>query len=93
MRTFTLIAVSILVFCLFFAGCIVQIVGNDPVTDAINRVSTPPVATSTLQLISLAILGIYEVVVRAVPSVGNYSVVSWIITALKFVSDKLNVTK
>ena len=61
--------------------------------DAINRVSTPPVATSTLQLISLAILGIYEVVVRAVPSVGNYSVVSWLITALKFVSDKLNVTK
>ena len=48
---------------------------------------------STLQLISLALLGIYEVVVRAVPSVGNYSVVSWFITALKFVSDKLNVTK
>ena len=93
MRTLTLILVSILVFCLFFAGCIVQIVGTVPGSDAINRVSTAAASTSTLQLISLAILGIYEVVVRAVPSVGNYSVVSWLITALKFVSDKLNVTK
>ena len=88
MRTFTLIAVSILVFLLFFAGCIVQIVGTVPV-GAPNM--EPP--TSTFQLISLAILGIYEVVVRAVPSVGNYSLVSWIITALKFISDKLNITK
>jgi hypothetical protein len=90
MKTFTLITVSILVFLLFFAGCIVQIVGTAPGTDAINRVSTAAATPSTLQLISLAILGIYEVVVRAVPSVGNYSVVSWIVTALKFVSDKLN---
>ena len=89
MRTFTLIVVSILVFCLFFAECIVQIVGADPATDAINRVCTAT-SPSTLQLISLAILGIYEVVVRAVPSVGNYSVVSWLITALKVISDKLN---
>ena len=87
MRTFTLIAVSILIFLLFFAGCIVQIVSTAPAP------VPAPVATSTLQLISLAILGIYEVVVRAVPSVGNYSVVSWIITALKYVSDKLNATK
>jgi hypothetical protein len=93
MRTLTLIFVSILVFCLFFAGCIVQIVSTAPGSDAINRVSTAAASTSTLQLISLAILGIYEVVVRAVPSVGNYSEVSWLITALKFVSDKLNNTK
>ena len=93
MKTFTLIIVSILVFLLFFAGCIVQIVGTASGTDAMNRVSTSAATPSTLQLISLAILGIYEVVVRAVPSVGNYSVVSWIVTALKFVSDKLNATK
>jgi hypothetical protein len=92
MKTFTLITVSILVFLLFFAGCIVQIVGTAPGVDAINRVSTAA-NPSTLQLISLAILGIYEVVVRALPSVGNYSVVSWMITALKFVSDKLNNSK
>ena len=70
-----------------------QIVGTIPGPDAINRVSTAAASTSTLQLISLAILGIYEVVVRALPSVGNYSVVSWLISALKFVSDKLNATK
>ena len=70
-----------------------QIVGTAPGTNAINSVSSAASATSTLQLISLAILGIYEVVVRAVPSVGNYSVVSWFITALKFVSDKLNKSK
>jgi PBP1b-binding outer membrane lipoprotein LpoB len=93
MRTLTLIFVSILVFCLFFAGCIVQIVSTAPGTDVINSVSTAAAAPSTLQLISLAVLGIYEVVVRAMPSVGNYSVVSWFITALKFVSDKLNATK
>ena len=89
MRTFTLIAVSILIFLLFFAGCIVQMVTTVP-----SAVAAPPASSpSTLQLISLAILGIYEVVVRAVPSVGNYSVVSWLITALKFVSDKLNNSK
>ena len=85
MRTFTLFAVSILLFLLFFAGCIVQIVSFQP--------SPAASAPSTLQLISLVVLGIYEVVVRVVPSVGNYSVVSWFITALKFVSDKLNATK
>ena len=85
MRTLTLFIVSILVFLLFFAGCIVQIVSTSPAAAA-----PAPATPSTLQLISLAILGIYEVVVRAAPSVGNYSVVSWLITALKFVSDKLN---
>jgi hypothetical protein len=40
--------------------------------------------------ISIAVLGVYEVVVRLVPSVGDYSVVSWIIKALKKVSDTLN---
>jgi len=89
MRTLTLFVVSILVFLLFFAGCMVQIVSTAPV-------SVPAVASSassTLQLISLAVLGIYEVAVRIVPSVGNYSVVSWLITALKLVSDKLNNSK
>ena len=66
-----------------------QIVSTDPAAATVAA----PASSSTLQLISFAILGIYEVVVRAIPSVGNYSAVSWIITALKYVSDKLNVTK
>ena len=70
-----------------------QIVGTATGADAMNRVSTVAASSSTIQLISLALLGIYEVVVRAVPSVGNYSVVSWFIKALKIVSDKLNNSK
>jgi hypothetical protein len=38
-------------------------------------------------------LQVYEVEVRVVPSVGDYSAVSWIIRILKKVSDTLNVTK
>ena len=85
MKTIKLIIAALLTFLLFFAGCIVQIVSVQPSPS----VSSP----TTLQLISLAVLGVYEVVVRIVPSVGNYSVVSWLINFLKLVSDKLNVTK
>ena len=85
MKTIKLIIAGLLTFLLFFSGCIVQIVAVQPSPSA----STP----STLQLISLAVLGIYEVVVRVVPSVGNYSFVSWLINFLKLISDKLNVTK
>ena len=35
-------------------------------------------------------LGVYEAAVRIIPSVKDYSVVSWIIRALKKVSDTLN---
>jgi hypothetical protein len=49
-----------------------------------------PDQPSIVKLISIAVLGVYEVVVRLVPSVGDYSVVSWIIKALKKVSDTLN---
>ena len=88
MKTFYIILTGLLIFLLFFAGCIVQIVSTAPAP-----VGAQNFEPSTLHLISLAILGIYEVVVRAAPSVGNYSVVSWLITALKFVSDKLNNSK
>ena len=85
MKTIKLIIAGLVIFLLFFAGCILQIGAFQP------SASVP--AHSTLQLISLAVLGIYEVVVRVVPSVGNYSFVSWLINFLKLISDKLNVTK
>ena len=85
MKTFNLILAAALVFCLFFAGCIVNVV-------ALQSPEISPVP-NTLQLISIAFLGIYEVVVRVVPSVKNYSIISWLITALKTISDKLNVPK
>jgi hypothetical protein len=53
------------------------------------QVETP----SLVKLAALALLAVYEVVVRIVPSVGDYSVVSWVIGLLKRISDTLNVTK
>ncbi len=94
MKTIYIILLCIFCFLLFFNGCIVNIVGTDPAaagTDAINRVSTGE--PSAVKLVALALLAVYEAVVRIVPSVGDYSAVSWVIKFLKKVSDTLNVTK
>jgi hypothetical protein len=88
MKTFYIIIALILCFLLFFNGCIVNIIG-DPAAAAAAAGDQP----SVVKLAALALLAIYEVVVRVVPSVGDYSAVSWIIRILKKVSDTLNVTK
>ena len=85
MKTIYIILACIFCFLLFFNGCIVNIMGD--------VAPVPPDDPGTVKLISLALLAIYDVVVRIVPSVGDYSVVSWIIKALRKVSDTLNVTK
>lgn len=82
MKTIKIYIVAILTFLLFFSGCIVTIIGD------VNP--TAPDQPSVVKLVSIAVLAVYEVVVRLVPSVGDYSVVSWIIRALKKVSDTLN---
>jgi hypothetical protein len=83
MRAFIIILTCILGFLLFFNGCIVTVIGD---------VSAPiPTDTSVIKLISLALLAAYEVVVRVVPSIKDYSVVSWVIGFLKKISDTLNV--
>lgn len=84
MRTFYVILALLLCFLLFFNGCIVHIVGD---------VTTVPAGPSVIKLVSLALLAVYEVVVRVVPSIGDYSAVSWVIRILKKISDTLNVTK
>jgi hypothetical protein len=38
-------------------------------------------------------LGVYELVVRLIPTVANYSLLGKIIACLKWISDNLNVTK
>jgi hypothetical protein len=85
MRTFKLALILTLIFILFFAGCVISITVNDPVI--------PSDQPSLIKLIAVGILGVYEIIVRLVPSVGDYSAVSWIIRILKKVSDTLNVTK
>jgi len=85
MKTIKLYIFAILTFLLFFAGCMVNI--------SVDNNTLVPDEPSMIKLISIAVLSVYEVVVRVIPSVGDYSVVSWIIKALKKVSDTLNVSK
>ena len=84
MKAFIIILTCILGFLLFFNGCIVNIAGD---------VSAPAATSdpSIIKLVSLALLAVYEVVVRVVPSIGDYSVVSWVIGILKKISDTLNI--
>jgi hypothetical protein len=82
MKTWKLYLLAICTFLLFFAGCIVNISIVDPVI--------VPETPSTFKLIAGALLAVYEVVVRVIPTINDYSVVSWIIKALKKVSDTLN---
>jgi len=95
MKTIYIILAALFCFLLFFNGCIVNIVGDPSAayTDAINRVSTTADDPSLMKLIAAGILGVYEIIVRLVPSVGDYSIISWFIKFLKKVSDTLNITK
>jgi hypothetical protein len=45
------------------------------------------------QLLIALIVGLYELVVRLMPTVGNYSLLKIIIDLLKWLSDHLNVSK
>jgi hypothetical protein len=70
MKTIYIVLICILCFLLFFNGCIVNIIG-DPAAAAV-----PVDQPSVVKLAALALLAVYEVVVRVVPSVGDYSAVS-----------------
>ena len=85
MKTFFIYIISFLVFLTFFSGCIVTIIGDIPVS--------PTPSFSIIQIVSASIVTIYELVVRIVPTVGNYSAVGFIINILKKLSDTLNVEK
>ena len=82
MKTLLLFLTGLFMFFLFFAGCLVTVTGD--------VVVAPPDSPGTLKIISIAILGVYEVLVRAIPSIGDYSVVSWSIKFLSWLSTSLN---
>lgn len=82
MKNLKIYIVAIITFLLFFAGCFVNVSVADTVV-----VPEPP---STLKIIAGALLAVYEVVVRIIPTAKDYSPLSWIIKALKKVSDTLN---
>lgn len=87
MKTYKLFILALLVFLIFFSGCIVNIIGDTTVKPIL--VPEP----SIFKLIAGAVLALYEVVVRVIPSAGDYSIVSWLIKAVKKVSDTLNISK
>jgi hypothetical protein len=83
MKVLKLVIAALLIFLLFFNGCIVTVIGD---------VTAPvPANPSVIKLVSLALLAAYEVVVRVVPSIGDYCAVSWVIKILKKISDTLNI--
>lgn len=53
----------------------------------------PVDGSSVLYLIVLAVLSIYEVIARLIPTVADISLISWIIKFLKWLSDALNNRK
>jgi hypothetical protein len=82
-KTIKIYILAIATFLLFFAGCIVNI--------GLDQTVTIPDQPSIVKLISVALLSAYEVVIRLIPTVGDYSAVSWIIKFLKKISDTLNI--
>lgn len=50
-------------------------------------------ASNVIQVTAIALLAVYEVIARLVPTVNNISIVHAIVTFLQFLSNKLNVTK
>jgi hypothetical protein len=85
MKTLKLVIILTFLFLLFFSGCVLSVTVNQANPD----IQDP----SLLKLIAAGILGIYEIVVRIVPSVKDYSVVSFAINLLKKLSDSLNIKK
>ena len=85
MKTFFLYLISFFIFMTFFSGCVVTIIGDIPA-------STAP-SFSIIQIVSASLVTIYELVVRIVPTIANYSAVGFIINILKKLSDTLNVEK
>lgn len=85
MKTIKLVLILTSIFLLFFSGCVLSVTVNQTPSD----IPDP----SLLKLIAAGILGIYEIVVRVVPSVKDYSVISFAINILKKLSDTLNFKK
>jgi hypothetical protein len=85
MKTLKLFIILTFLFLLFFSGCVLSV--------TINQTNTDIQDPSLLKLNAAGILGIYEIVVRIVPSVKDYSVVSFAINLLKKLSDSLNIKK
>jgi hypothetical protein len=77
---------------IIFLLCVVLFISCSLLT-TFDQLNVDVVKTSLFKLIIMALLAIYEVIVRIIPSVGNYSLIAFIIDMLKKLSDVLNVKK
>jgi tRNA C32,U32 (ribose-2'-O)-methylase TrmJ len=85
MKTLKLVLAMISLFLLFFAGCITFV--------SIGQTAPGNPDVPALNLVIAAVLSAYEILVRAVPSVRDYSILSFAIKLLKKLSDSLNRIK
>ena len=86
MKTLLFYVLGFLIFLTFFSGCIVNIIGQVPASPSLS-------SGSILQIVAGSVVTLYELIVRIVPTVGNYSVIGFLINILKKLSDTLNVEK
>lgn len=76
----TLLALVLLVIVMMLQSC-------QPINDYVNQNMQ---GDSLISKIAIALLALYEVIVRIIPSVADLSLISWFIRFLKWLSDGLN---
>ncbi len=86
MKNIKIFIIAIITFLLFFAGCIVNINSD-------STMVLPSEHPGIFKVAAGALIAIYELVVRIIPTVGDYSGISWIIKTLKKISDALNARR
>jgi hypothetical protein len=79
-KFFFLLVSSVLVL---FLGSCTDLLGRDPANSQSFLSGIP------FKLIILFIVGLYELVVRLIPSIGSWSLLALIIKILKYISDYL----
>ena len=83
MKTLKLILILSAIFLTFFSGCVLSV--------TLNQVPGDPPEYPLIQVICGGAVAIYEILARAIPSVKDYSILSFLINILKKVSDSLNI--
>jgi len=83
MKTIKLILILSAIFLTFFSGCVLTV--------NLNEVPGTQPSVPLIQIIFATVFSAYEILVRVVPSVKDYSVISLAINILKKISDSLNI--
>jgi len=74
--------IALVAFCILVASCSGQQIST-----------TTGLPLELAHYVILGILAIYEIIVRLIPTVANYSIVAFIIKILKWCSDATNRSK